>query len=180
MELFTINDDLSLEIEPIVLLVPEFRKVWEADKTKDKKAAQKKFLYMYHMCNFKSPYANKSGVERHNEIVRDYFNKKTWEPSKYVQTAIDKYKSLATTAEQRMLQDAIEMSANLSKHIRELNFNDKNEKGDFINDTNKAIGYLKSLGPAVESLEKLRLKVEKGINEKNNNRANAELNIFDK
>ena len=180
MELFTINDDLSLKIEPIVLLVPEFRKVWEADKTKSKKDAQKKFLYMYHMCNFKSPYSNKAGTERHDEIVRDYFNKKTWVPSKYVQAAIEKYKSLATTAEQKMLNDGIAMAMNLSKHIRELNFNDKNEKGDFINDTNKAIAYLKSLGPAVESLEKLRLKVEKGINEKNNNRANVELNMFDK
>ena len=45
--------------------------------------------------------------------------------------AMEKYKELITTPEQRMLHDAIEMANNLSKHIRELNFNDKNEKGDF-------------------------------------------------
>ena len=179
MDIFHLEGDIPTII-PQGIFVPELKAIWDKDKSAGKVKAKKYFIYIYHMVNMKSVYADQPLKDRHDTLVRDYFGKKTWEPTKEVINAMEKYKELITTPEQRMLNDAITMSQNLSKHIRELDFNAKNEKGDFINDTNKAIGYLKSLGPAVESLEKLRLKVEKGINEKNNNRANVELNIFDK
>ena len=178
MDIFNLEGDIPI-ITPQGVFVPELKAIWDKDTSKGKSKASKYFIYIYHMVNMKSVYANIPLKDRHDTLVRDYFNKKTWEPTKEVIKAMEKYKELITTPEQRMLHDAIEMANNLSKHIRELNFNDKNEKGDFINDTNKAIGYLKSLGPAVESLEKLRLKVEKGIDEKNNNRGDVELNMFD-
>lgn len=179
MDIFHLEGDIPTII-PQGVFVPELKAIWDKDKSAGKTKAKKYFIYIYHMVNMKSVYADQPLEDRHNTLVRDYFGKKTWEPTKEVLKAMEKYKELITTPEQRMLNDAIEMSANLSKHIRELNFNDKDESGKFINDTNKAIGYLKSLGPAVESLEKLRLKVEKGINEKSRTRGDVKPNIFDR
>ncbi len=179
MDIFHLEGDIPV-IKPQGVFVPELKAIWDKDKSAGKTKAKKYFIYIYHMVNMKSVYADQPLEDRHNTLVRDYFGKKTWEPTKEVTKAMEKYRDLITTPEMRLLQDAVNMANNLSKHIRELNFSEKNEKGDYINDTNKAIGYIKALGPAVESLEKLRLKVEKGINEKNNNRANVELNMFDK
>ena len=179
MNIFNLVDNEPI-ITPEGVFVPELKALWDKDTSEGKTKAKKYFIYIYHMSDPRSIYSNYSNQDKHDNLVRDYFNKKSWEPSKEVLKAIEKYKEMTTTPELRMLNDAIEMSQNLSKHIRELDFAEKNEKGDFINDTNKAIMYLKSLGPAVESLEKLRLKVEKGIDSKNNNRGGEELNMFDK
>ena len=51
-------------ISPEALLIPEFQKIWEKDKSKDKEKALKELSYVYFICDYKSHYLTSMGKER--------------------------------------------------------------------------------------------------------------------
>ena len=41
----------KLEVDPKVLLIPQFKKIWDKDKTKGKVKALTDFTYIYFFCD---------------------------------------------------------------------------------------------------------------------------------
>lgn len=104
MRLLKVNDDLTLEILPETLLIPEFKavvrrikKCKEDSDGRDKVIAKKELAFIYHMASSEGPYFSYEPKERQQRLANDLFNDHTWKPDNEVLAAIDKFKELDQT-----------------------------------------------------------------------------------
>jgi hypothetical protein len=92
MRLLKVNDDLTLEVVPETMLVPEFKALMK--KSKSPETIHKELAYIYHMANHDGPYASYPLNERHLRLANDLFNDHTWRPNDVIEKAVEKYKEL--------------------------------------------------------------------------------------
>ena len=181
MEIFDLEGDIPM-ITTQGLSIPELKKLYDADKSDDKSTSKGYFAYIYHMVNPESVYGNLSIPDRHEILCIDFLGKPaSWGPTKAIQKARDKYGILIKTTEMRALEGAQIMCDNLTAYFKSIDFKELDEKGALVHDARKAVQNLKDMAGMVDSLISLKKQVEKGLQDKsNNNRAGAELNMFDK
>ena len=55
MDLFDLRD-FTVTISPKALMVPEFKALWDRDKSNNKSTALSELAYVYYLSDFKSPY----------------------------------------------------------------------------------------------------------------------------
>jgi len=101
MKIFELKEGV-VQVDPDVITVPEFLAVWNKDKTKNKDKAFLEFAFIYHMCDFNSPYSNFPVTKREVSVKEDVIGDKHWKPTKEVKAAVEKYKELSTTPKQRL------------------------------------------------------------------------------
>jgi hypothetical protein len=180
MEIFDLNGDIP-EITIEGLSIPELGKLRNDDKSEDKSTSKGYYAYIYHMVNPLSVYRNLSIPDRHAMLCADFMGKPaSWSPTKSIAKARDKYGAMIKTTEIRALEGAEIMCDNLTNYFKSIDFKEIDEKGALVHDARKAVMNLKDMSGLVESIMKLKIQVAKGQQEKtNNNRADAELNMFD-
>ena len=67
-------------MNPTAIWIPEFKTLWDRDKTKYKSKAVNEISYIVFMYGFHSPYAAYSEEEKEKKILQDYFPKGDWKP----------------------------------------------------------------------------------------------------
>ena len=92
-------------LNPIGINIPEFKKIWEADKSEDKSQYAKELAYIYHMCEYDSPYYDLENKE--DRIIKDFIGKTSWRKPKRVDNAMEVYRSMDTASERRSLDAAV-------------------------------------------------------------------------
>jgi uncharacterized protein YqgV (UPF0045/DUF77 family) len=104
MRLLKVNDDLSLEIVPEVLEIPEFKAIVKRIKKckgdtdgRLKLMARKELAYVYHMSSDEGPYFSFAPKERHQRLSNDLFEDHKWEPDAEILAGIEKFKELNQT-----------------------------------------------------------------------------------
>lgn len=104
MRLLKVNDDLSLEIVPEVLEIPEFKAIVKRIKKckgdndgRLKLMARKELAYVYHMSSDEGPYFSFAPKERHQRLANDLFEDHKWEPDAEILAGIEKFKELNQT-----------------------------------------------------------------------------------
>lgn len=114
MRLLKVNDDLTLDIVPEVLEIPEFKVITRRlKKTKGdmdgrlKVLAKKELAYVYHMASEEGPYSSFEPKERHKRLANDLFEDPKWQPDDDINKAIEKYKELNHTAASKTLATII-------------------------------------------------------------------------
>ncbi len=176
--IFDIVND-SPVITPQALFIPEFKKIWDRDKSPEKQKAQAELAYIYHMVSPHSVY-RETGINRTSAVRQDYGFSQDWKPDKAITDAVDKFRILTSTPELRALESAIILSDKLAAYFRNLDFDDIDDKGALVNDPRKAMQNLKDLGGVVQSIVKLREEVEKSLAKKQGEiYGDKELNMFD-
>lgn len=79
-------------IKPEALFVPEFKILWEGDKSKDKHRATRQIAYIYHSVNPMGPYGQLDPIEKEILTKEIYLKKVT--NSRELIAARDKYRYL--------------------------------------------------------------------------------------
>lgn len=149
MSLFTLQEHV-LKIDPDTLVIPEFRVLWERDKSKDKAMAYKELSYVYYYADFKSSYQNYTEDDRESKVRDDFIRDSKWRADKDVIAAVAKYEEMQVTPTLRLLQAAKVAVDKLAAYFRESEPEDRNYTSN-----------LDKLGKIVESLDKLEEKVKK-------------------
>ena len=92
-------------IDPARLIIPEFKKLWKRDKTKDKRNALKEISYITFLFDLSAdnPYRGYNEQDRDEILKRDLFNNINWKPDVDVLDAINKFKDLSETTNIRVL-----------------------------------------------------------------------------
>jgi hypothetical protein len=82
-------------IDPSRLIIPEFRKLWSRDRSKNKDKAMKEIAYITFLFDLSAdnPYRGYSEYERDFTLKKDLFNDPNWEPDEDIAIAINKSKS---------------------------------------------------------------------------------------
>ncbi|HEY8364446.1 MAG TPA: hypothetical protein VIK84_02630 [Haloplasmataceae bacterium] len=162
MEVFTIKDNKVI-INPDVLSIPQFREIWDRDKSSAKEIAEKELAYVYHMCAYKSVYRNYPEDIQEYKIKEDYFKNTKWEPDSIILKAVEKFKELSDTHSMRFLNAAITACNKLIKYYHGIDFSERDNKGNAVYKVNEVTTALEKSGKIIQSLELLKEKVEKEL-----------------
>jgi len=157
-------------MNPTTLWIPEFKKIWDRDKTKAKNKAQQEISYVVFKHGFHSPYNAYSEKDREGKILNDYFkNTPDWEPDEIVNAAEKKYIELQDSAALRLLKATKQALEVIEEFFLTAT----------ASDVDKVVKSAKELGGLVQSLNKLELQVQKEQKEASSVRGDAEIGMFE-
>lgn len=160
----------KVEMNPTLLWVPEFKKIWDRDKSNSKETAAKEISYIVFKHSYQSPYNAYSERDKEIKILGDYFpDQKGWKPDKDIQAAEKKYNELQDSSALRLLR-----STRKALEVIEQFFT---EAGP--DQVDKVVKNAKELGGLIQSLNKLESQVQKEQKEASSVRGDGNLGLFE-
>jgi len=159
MKLFTLSSNYPI-ISPEALLIDDFAKIWNRDKTKDKSVATKELAYVYFLSDYKSIYNTYPSEIKEERIIEDVFKGK-FKPDKLVLTAIDKYNELHNTFNMRFLKSARYAAEKSMEYYNNVDYTEKDPKGNFVYKIKEVNASIKDCSGILDALDKLIDKVSK-------------------
>jgi hypothetical protein len=166
-------------MNPTILWIPEFKELWDRDKTKNKAKAVKEISYIVFLYGFKSPYLAYSEKDRKIKILRDYFPEGNWEADECVEKAIKRYNELQETATTRLLNASLRLCDKVTEYFDSIDFEEKDKLGKPIHTLNDVVKNMKDVGPVVKSLESLRDQVLKEQMDTSIIRGGTDIGLFE-
>lgn len=146
------------------LLVPEFKAIWDRDKKKDKEKAIQELSYVYFATDYKSPYIQSADPDlTHNIVAKDFMKDPNYKPDKAIAAAIAKYIELQQTPSMRLLKASLKTISNLTSYLETINLHDRDKNDRPVYKPADVTSALKSIGPIIESLNKVKEQVEKEV-----------------
>lgn len=176
MRLFTIKGD-DVEIHPETLTIPEFKELWDSDRTKSKTYTRMVFAYTYHLLSPGSPYVNVRNKKE--ELQKNILNGKKL--TKKAKAAIDKYVELTETPEERLLKAALVAVDKVSEFLVNIDLNTVNERTGSpvykVTDITKALREIRTISKDLVEIKDL---LKSNEEESEEFRGGQELNMFDR
>lgn len=164
MKFFRIEDN-KLVVEPEVLTVSIFKKIWNRDRSKYKENALMDFTYIFYMGSFDSPIFFLPEDKRRDEILKYYIKDDEYKADKLVIEGIDILKSVNTTPAMLLLQDSYILVDKLRGYFTSVDFKELDDNGKPIYSAKDAMASLANVGKVLESLNKLKETIHKEISE---------------
>ena len=168
-KLFDIQNG-NVVINPTVIWIPEFKKIWDRDRSKTKEKASREISYIVFLHSFQSPYQAYTEKDRESKILQDYFkDSPDWKPDEDVKAAIKKYNELQDSAALRLLRT----SKKALEKIEEFMDSAAPE------DVDKIVKNTKELGNIMHSLDNLEKQVQKQQLEKASVRGGQDVGLWE-
>ena len=146
------------------LLIPEFKVLWDRDKKKEKEKAIRELSYVYFITDYKSPYIQSADPDLTEKVVaKDFMKDPSYKPDKEVKEAIAKYTRLQQTPSMRLLTASLKTISNLTSYLETINLHDRDKNDRPVYKPSDVTSALKSIGPIIESLNKVKEQVEKEV-----------------
>ena len=160
MKVFDFKDN-EVVISPEILTIAVFNDIWDSDKSKNKKNAYNDFKYIYHLCDFNSPYNNYSEEKRIKAIKEEVVGQKDYVPSEKVKQACLVYKELKQTPIERLFISVKDKIEEMSTYLKDNELTDDSVTPvlKIFDSMSKIVGQYKTLETAVKS-EKETLNVK--------------------
>ena len=169
-----VNNRLEIN-EGEILLVREFKNLFDKDKSKDKSQAFKELTYIYLALDWKSPYSQYTELERHEEALRDSGLTEEEFNNPVFREACRKYRTLQESNLSVRMLNAAKLGAqqfiDYFTIIADLNERDVNGKPVF--DAKKHFETMSKMHDLHEELTSLENLVKKELTETSTLRAGA-------
>lgn len=167
-------------LTPEGLAIPAIKKLWDKDKSKDKKRALDEIKYVVFLVDpIKSPYKDIDEIIKESTIRADIFKDSGWEPSEDVQAAIEKYEELRYTTTLKVLKSAKTAVEQLARYFSEVNFSEKDPQGRPLYSVNDLAANLGRVGTIVKSLNILEDAAKKELTEGSRIKGGSEIGYFE-
>lgn len=167
-------------LTPEGLAVPAFKKLWDKDRSKDKKKALDEIKYVVFLVDpIKSPYKDIDELIKENTIRTDIFKDSGWEPSQDVKDAVEKFTELRYTTTLKVLKAAKTAVEQLASYFSEVDFKLKDSLGRPIYDINDLATNLGRVGNIVKSLNILEEAAKKESNDGSRVKGGTEISYFE-
>jgi len=154
MQLFQINDQYKIDIDPVAYTLIPFKKIWDRDKSKDKSKAKNELAFVYFSVDYKSDFYNIPNVEqREIEVIKHLFKDAKYSPDKVVREAQEFYKERQKTFSLVLLENALLGLEKLSTYFRDIDFDEYDPK--------KFADTVRQLPAIIESLKRTEEAVQK-------------------
>jgi uncharacterized protein YqgV (UPF0045/DUF77 family) len=174
MRLLRVNEDLTLDIIPEVLEIPEFKAIVKRVKKckgdtdgRLKLMARKQLAYVYHMSSDEGPYFSFPPKERHQRLANDLFEDHKWEPDAEILAGIEKFKELNQTPSSKTVGTIINALHKANKIVDTLineienNLNEEkykqgvtNKQGQIVTGVEIMLGDIQALIKAANEIPK--------------------------
>lgn len=180
MELFDIEGN-NVVLNPDSLFIPEFKKLWDRDKTKQKNKATAEIAYitLKHNLSKTNPYNGYSDKDKEYKIKNDLFNDPNWEPDEKIKEAEERYKEFQQTHSSRLLKGARAAADQLAEYFENINFSETDNYGRPKYSAKELSSNLKDVSSIVKSLRQLQEQVEKEQLEAKTARGDIEIGMYE-
>lgn len=118
-QLFELKNN-KVVFNPVYLMIPEFKELWEQDKSKDKSEALMYFTYIYFLVDYKSPYNNYPEEIKKVNVNKDFMGKEDYKQPQILVKAVSKYSELQDNYAIRILNNSRNSLENIVILINEL------------------------------------------------------------
>jgi len=181
MKLFELDDKHKLVIDPAAYALKPFAKLWNRDKTPDKRQALAELAYIYYMMDYKSDFFEISDeMERSDQIITQLdFDVDIDIEDPALLSAKEFYREKTETKILLLLKDAYSSVDKLRDYFREVDLTMVDDKGRVMHDSSKLMKNIANLGETVEGLKKLEFQVRKEKQADSKLRAGREKGMFE-
>ena len=156
-------EDYNVTIEPEVLLLAPFKKIWDRDKNKDKRVAMQELAFIYFMGDPRSDYQYIIDEEERIKSIKEGQGMPAkWKPDKIVKDALDFYNSFKPTSA-GLLEDTRVAINKLRQLLRDINLEDKDDKGKPVYTLNTITATIKQIPSLVKDLDAAEKTLAKDI-----------------
>lgn len=178
-QLFDIVDGkVVLTIKELIL--PPFRKIYEADKTKDKVDAINKITYIIFMYKWNSPYAAYLDSDIRNKyICKDIFNDENWKPDILTKDAIERFLAFTNTLSIQYLQNNIDSIKKVMDFNTRVNWDELDKTGKLLYSVKDLQSNIEKAGNTIKSLQTLIEQVRREELESSRTRGGNEINNYE-
>lgn len=153
----------KVTIEPELLVLKPFKKLWERDKSKNKERAITELAFIYFFCDPRSDYQYITDDEARKQAIKEGEGmKEDWEPDKILYDAMDYYSSFKPTSA-LLLQDTRYAVDKLRNLLRNLDLNQVDDKGKPIYTLNTFTATIKQIPSLVKDLDEAERALAKDI-----------------
>jgi hypothetical protein len=161
MKLFDIIDG-KVVLNADELSIPLFKKIYESDKSKDKKDSFNKISYIIFMYKWDSPYMSYIDEDVRDRVIKnDIFSKEDYELDNLTKQAIERYKDFRHTFSLQFLEENIEGAKKLMDFYKRVNWDEVDKSGRPIYSSRDLAANLEKSGGILKSLHSLREQVRK-------------------
>ena len=144
------------QIEAKALFVPEFKKIYDRDRTVLKARANKELAYVYFMADYQSEY-NIYGIEKESKIISEVIGNDQWKPDQAIIDAIKRYQDLQMSHSMRYLKSIRGTVDSMIQYYDDLQYKGVKELETF--DPKTVMASLKGVEDTLEKIEKWEKKV---------------------
>jgi len=168
-------------IDPSRLVIPEFKRLWSRDKSKDKHNVMKEIAYITFLFDLSAdnPYRGYSEYDRDIVLKKDLFNNVNWEPDSDVLNAIDKFQKLMETTNIRVLLGAKQAAEELAKWFRQVKYDAMDEEGNSLFSVTELSRNLKEVGNIIKSLSQLEEMVRREQIDRTTTRGGSDIGMYE-
>lgn len=162
------------------LAVPVFKKIYDADKSKDKTISFNQISYIVFMYKWNSPYASLIDEETRDRVVKkDIFGDESYQLDQIVIDAIPRYKQFIHTFSLQFLDQNMVGAKKLMQFYEMINWDEVDRTGKFKYSARDLAANLKEAGNILKSLESLKEQVRKEELEISNIRGGNQINMYE-
>ena len=148
-----------------VYFIPEFKKILDSDKTKNKEKAISIFTYIYFLIDFTSPLDNLDEKQKEIDSITNAGITEAIANSKDVIEAKEKYKQLQynATPSLRTLESIKKGWKSLNSYLEGINFEERDKSGKLIYSPKEYIGNVQQLNDMFDEISKLETRINNEI-----------------
>lgn len=179
MELFRF-EDTRVSPAPHTLLIETFKRVWDRDKSKDKKLALRELAFVFYLMDYKSVYLSSIPEEREQVIIDDLFpDNPKWVPDPLVREACAKYDELQITPAMRFLKSQLNALEKSIVYFNGIDYKEKDSKGKAVYSISEVTTSMSKAAGVLESLEKIAERVKKELSVQGRIRGGGESGLYE-
>jgi len=177
MELFDIDAGV-VTLNPTSLFIPEFKVLWDRDKSEDKETATKEIAYVAFCKSLsgKNPYIAYAESIRENKVNEDTIKR---EPDELIKKALVKYAEFQDTTYTRLLKSSKNAAEKLSVYFDNMDFNLTDSYGKPVYSGRDLTSNLKEVGNIIKSLTNLEKQVQKDLLDNDSVRGGGDIGPFE-
>lgn len=162
MNLFTIEGQ-NPTITAEGLLIPEYRALWDSDKSKDKRIAINKLAYVYYSADYKSIYLSFTKELREERLGEDFMQDSKYKPDGLILAGIAKYEQLQKTPTMNFLKAARHAMQETENYFLNIDYSERDVKGNAVYKGTEVTKMLKDCAGIKDALDKLEEAVKKEL-----------------
>lgn len=171
----------DVTFKPEFLAVPEFKAIWDRDKSKNKNKAIQELSYIVFLCDsrIENPYSSYPETTRKEILNIDFFDSETYTPDDLIKDGINKLSGMLDTTTTRLLKGAQVAADQLSEWFKNIDFNKTDASGKLIYSASELARNLSAVGNIVKSLKQLEKQVRQEQLDDNTARGGSEIGDFE-
>ena len=190
-ELFVFNnvENEAQVNDPDILLIREFAALWDVERNKCKEdptgklrlRAYRELAYIYLMLSWKSPYADYTEVERHQECLRDAkITEEEWADETF-RAACRKYKELQNSSRSlKLIKSAQGVVDKITDYFDAVDLFERKDDGTPIYRVKDVMTEMQNVAKIVENLQTLEYMYKKEQEAESDVRGGAEVGFMDR